>query len=245
MEFGAESKAEKYALFEAMLSKNHYQRQGLPHLTPYTDAHLSIGIEGRARARLPDAAQNSYNSKYETGSGVPRRRGKPGRRNNTVGDAAAMGLQIIEKLEAEIRQLDYELHNELPKEIQKARELGDLSENAEYSAAKERQRLVSSRMAQLTERLAKLKMIDLSKIPNDAAGLGSTVVVYDVGEDREITYELVTSEEADAPAGKISTTSPIGRSLMGKRDGDVAEARTPGGIKEFEILSLLTIHDRE
>ena len=100
-------------------------------------------------------------------------------------------------------------------------------------------------MAQLTERLAKLKMIDLSKIPNDAAGLGSTVVVYDVGEDREITYELVTSEEADAPAGKISTTSPIGRSLMGKRDGDVAEARTPSGIKEFEILSLLTIHDRE
>lgn len=155
-----------------------------------------------------------------------------------------MRLKIIEKLEDEIRRLDYELHNELPREIQTARELGDLSENAEYSAAKERQSLVGARMAQLTERLGKLKMIDLSKIPSDVIGLGSTVVVYDVGENREITYELVTSEETDVPAGKISTTSPIGRSLMGKRDGDVTEARTPGGIKEFEILSLVTIHDQ-
>lgn len=155
-----------------------------------------------------------------------------------------MGLKIIEKLEAEIRALDYELHNELPKEIQKARELGDLSENAEYSAAKERQSLVGSRMAQLTERLGKLKMIDLSKIPADEVGLGSKVVVFDVGEGKEITYDLVTSEEADVPGGKISTSSPIGRSFMGKKEGDVAEARTPGGIKEYEIVSLKTIHDQ-
>ncbi len=156
-----------------------------------------------------------------------------------------MALKIIEKLEAEVRALDYELHNELPKEIQKARELGDLSENAEYSAAKERQSLVGARMAQLTERLGKLKMIDTSKIPTDSIGLGSKVVVIDVADAKEITYDLVTSEETDVPAGKISTSSPIGRSFMGKTEGDVVEARTPGGIKEFEIVSLLTIHDQK
>jgi len=156
-----------------------------------------------------------------------------------------VALKIIEKLEAEIRALDYELHNELPKEIQKARELGDLSENAEYSAAKERQGLVGARMAQLSERLGKLKMIDTSKIPTDSIGLGSKVVVIDTSDGKEITYDLVTSEETDVPAGKISTSSPIGRSFMGKTDGDVVEARTPGGIKEFEIVSLLTIHDQK
>ncbi len=153
-----------------------------------------------------------------------------------------MELQVIEKLEAEIRKIETELHDTLPKEIQKARELGDLSENAEYSAAKERQRLLNARMAQLSERLAKLKLIDLSKIPTDAAGLGSTVVLIDLDEDRELTYELVTTEESDVPAGKISTSSPIGRSLLGKRDGDEVEVRTPGGLKSFEIVSVVTIH---
>ena len=153
-----------------------------------------------------------------------------------------MELKVIEKLENEIREVESELHDKLPKEIQRARELGDLSENAEYAAAKERQRLLGARMAQLSDRLARLRLVDLSKIPKDSVGLGSTVVVYDVNADREITYELVTSEESDVAAGKISTTSPIGRSLLGKRDGDVAEALTPVGRKEFEVLSLRTIH---
>ena len=100
-------------------------------------------------------------------------------------------------------------------------------------------------MAQLSERLGKLKMIDTSKIPTDSIGLGSKVVVIDTSDGKEITYDLVTSEETDVPAGKISTSSPIGRSFMGKTDGDVVEARTPGGIKEFEIVSLLTIHDQK
>ena len=158
---------------------------------------------------------------------------------------AEMQLKVIERIEAEIRELESELHGKLPKEIQKARELGDLSENAEYHAAKERQRLLNVRMTQLTARLAQLRLIDYSKIPRDAVGLGSTVVVFDVDADEEVTYELVTTEESDVSAGKISTTSPIGRSLLGKRDGDVAEARTPGGVKEFEILRLRTIHEME
>ena len=156
-----------------------------------------------------------------------------------------MQLKVIERLQDEIRALESELHGKLPKEIQIAREHGDLSENAEYHAAKERQRLVSVRMSQLSARLAQLRLIDFSKIPKDKIGLGSTVVVFDVNADQEVTYHLVTTEESDVAAGKISTSSPIGRSLLGKRNGDVAEARTPGGIKEFEILSLRTIHEME
>ena len=153
-----------------------------------------------------------------------------------------MRLSVIGKIEDEIRTVEAELLDKLPKEIQKARELGDLSENAEYSSAKERQRLLNARLAQLAQRLAKLRLIDMSKIPRDAVGLGSTVVLYDVDQDKEITYELVTSEESDVAAGKISTSSPIGRSLIGKREGDCAMAQTPRGSKEFEVVSMQTIY---
>ncbi|MCY4189055.1 MAG: transcription elongation factor GreA [Bryobacterales bacterium] len=156
-----------------------------------------------------------------------------------------MRLSVIGKLQDEIRAVEAELRDKLPKEIQKARELGDLSENAEYASAKERQRLLNARLAQLAQRLAKLRLIDLSKIPRDAVGLGSTVVLYDLDQEREITYELVTSEESDVGAGKISTTSPIGRSLIGKREGDTALARTPRGSKEFEVVRMQTIYDKE
>lgn len=155
-----------------------------------------------------------------------------------------MRLRVIEKIEDEIRTIEAELLDKLPKEIQKAREHGDLSENAEYASAKERQRLLNARLAQLVQRLAKLRLIDVSKIPRDAVGLGSTVVLYDVDADREITYELVTSEESDVAAGKISTTSPIGRSLIGKREGDSATAHTPRGSKEFEVVSMQTIYSK-
>lgn len=156
----------------------------------------------------------------------------------------AMQLPVIHRLEDEIRAIESELHDTLPKEIQKARELGDLSENAEYAAAKERQRLLGARMTQLSQRLGALKLIDFSKIPSDSAGLGSTVVVCDTDTDREITYELVTTEESDADSGKVSTSSPIGRSLLGKRDGDFAEVLAPGGVKEFEVLRVVTIHHK-
>jgi transcription elongation factor GreA len=150
---------------------------------------------------------------------------------------------IKKKLQDEITTLDYELHVELPKEILKARLHGDLSENAEYHAAKERQGMVNARLNQLKKRLADISMIDFSKIPHDRVGLGSIVVVLDTKRDEEVTYHLVTTEEADAAHGKVSTTSPIGRSMLGKEVGDVVKVQSPGGVKELEILKLTTIHD--
>ena len=147
------------------------------------------------------------------------------------------------KLQDEIASLEYELRNELPREILKARAHGDLSENAEYHAAKERQGFVNARLNHLKQRLADMSMIDFSKIPHDRVGLGSRVVLLDVNKDEQITYNLVTSEEADAGNGKISTTSPIGRSLLNKEVGDVVKVQIPGGMREFEILELATIHE--
>lgn len=152
-------------------------------------------------------------------------------------------IDIKKKLQDEISALEYELRNELPREILKARAHGDLSENAEYHAAKERQGYVNARLGQLQKRLAEYNMIDFSKIPHDRVGLGSRVVVLDVKKDEQIAYELVTSEEADAPNGKISTSSPIGKSLLGKEVGDVVKMQAPGGAKELEILELVTIHE--
>ncbi|HXA05193.1 MAG TPA: transcription elongation factor GreA [Bryobacteraceae bacterium] len=147
------------------------------------------------------------------------------------------------KLQDEVAALEYELRNELPKEILKARAHGDLSENAEYHAAKERQGFVNARLNQLKHRLAEMSMVDFSKIPHDRVGLGSRVVLLDVGKDEEITYNLVTSEEADAGNGRISTTSPIGRALVGKEVGEVVKVQIPGGMREFEILKFTTIHE--
>ncbi len=150
---------------------------------------------------------------------------------------------IKKKLQDEIAALENELRVELPKEILKARAHGDLSENAEYHAAKDRQGFVNARLGQLKKRLAEMSMIDLSKIPHDRVGLGSTVVVLDTKKDEEVTYQLVTTEEADAANGKISTSSPIGRSLLGKEVGDTVRVQIPGGAKELEILKLTTIHE--
>ena len=139
---------------------------------------------------------------------------------------------IKKKLQDDIAALEYELHVELPREILKARAHGDLSENAEYHAAKERQGFVNARLNQLKKRLAEMSMIDFSKIPHGKVGLGSTVVVLDSKRDEEVTYHLVTSEEADAPNGKISTTSPDrprpARQGSGRR-GPCAEPRRPQG----------------
>jgi transcription elongation factor GreA len=151
--------------------------------------------------------------------------------------------ELKRKLQDEIAALEYELRNELPKEILKARAHGDLRENAEFHAAKERQRLVDSRLAQLKQRLAVFSMVDLSKIPHDRVGLGSTVVVLDINKDEEITYKLVTSEEADAANGLISTVSPIGRGLLGKQVGDEVKIPIPGGTRDMEILKLTTVYD--
>src|SRR5947207_1417114 len=152
-------------------------------------------------------------------------------------------IDIKKKLQDEITALEYELHVELPKEILKARAHGDLSENAEYHAAKDRQGFVNARLNQLKKRVAEVAMIDFTKMPQGKVGLGSTVVVLDTKRDEEITYHLVTSEEAAPAEGKISTTSPIGRALLGKEVGDNARVQSPGGVKELEILKFTTIHD--
>jgi transcription elongation factor GreA len=151
--------------------------------------------------------------------------------------------ELKKKLQAEIAALEYELRNELPKEILKARAHGDLSENAEYHAAKERQAFVNARLGQVQSRLRDFSMVDMTKIPHDRVGLGSHVEVLDLDKDEKYSYDLVTSEEADVSKGKISTSSPIGKGLLGKRVGDTVKIQIPGGVREMEILSLLTMHD--
>jgi transcription elongation factor GreA len=150
---------------------------------------------------------------------------------------------LKKRLEEEIAALDNELRIELPREISKARAHGDLSENAEYHAAKERQGMVNARLGQLRARLRELSMVDMSRIPRDRVGLGSSVTVLDLQKEEEITYELVTTEETNVAAGRISTNSPIGRGLLGKQVGDTVKVQIPGGVREMEIVQLTTIHD--
>jgi transcription elongation factor GreA len=155
-----------------------------------------------------------------------------------------MPSPIVQKLQQEIQALERELNHELPKELKKARAHGDLSENAEYIMAKQRQDYVGARLAQLKKRIADLSLVNVNNIPKDRIAFGSQVVLYDIDRDTEIKYRLVTSEESDVSKGWISTTSPIGRSLMGKKVGDEVTVRTPNGVREFEIRSVLTIHDQ-
>src|SRR5512142_1775014 len=154
-----------------------------------------------------------------------------------------MPEHIKKKLQDEIQALEYELNHELPKELKKAVAMGDLSENAEYHMAKQRQEFVRARLGQLKKRMSDLSLINMANIPRDRAALGSTIKVYDSTKDEEIEYKLVTSEESDVSKGLISTTSPIGRALMGKKVGDTALVVTPSGKRELEVLKLVTMHD--
>ena len=150
--------------------------------------------------------------------------------------------RIKKKLQEEIDQLDHELNVDLPKEIAVARAHGDLSENAEYKYAKERQGFVNARIGQLKKRLGDLGMLNLTNIPTDRSGFGSKIVVLDIKRDVRVEYKLVSSEEADAEKGLISTTSPIGRALLNRKVGDEVKVATPAGAKEFEVVELMTIH---
>ena len=156
-----------------------------------------------------------------------------------------MPEHVKKKLEDEIQTLEYELNHELPKELKKAVAMGDLSENAEYHMAKQRQEFVRARLGQLKQRMADLSMVNMSNIPKDRAAIGSTVVVFDSTKGEEIQYKLVTSEESDVTQGLISTSSPIGRALMGKKVGDTAKVVTPNGAREFEVRSLQTLYDEQ
>lgn len=153
-----------------------------------------------------------------------------------------MKAQILKKFEEEIQELERELRTHLPKEISRARELGDLSENAEYQAARERQSFVQARIGMLKKRVAEISLMNLEKIPKGRIAFGSTVHVKEDGSD-VFTYQLVMPEDADAAKGLISTTSPIGRALMGREVGDEVKVPTPGGMRTFEIVKLATIHD--
>src|SRR5277367_1260054 len=154
-----------------------------------------------------------------------------------------MTEHIKKQLLEEIAKLEHELAHELPIEIKKAASLGDLSENAEYHMAKQRQVFVNARLGQVKKRMAELSLVNLANIPRDKVAFGSTITVFDSTKDEEIVYELVTSEESDVSKGLISTTSPIGRSLLGKVVGDVAVVTTPSGKRELEVLKLKTIHE--
>jgi transcription elongation factor GreA len=154
-----------------------------------------------------------------------------------------MTLHIKKKLEEEIRLIEYELKNEIPQELKKAVAMGDLSENAEYQTAKQRQEILNAKLAHLRKRLAEVAMINFEKIPRDRVSYGSTVVLYDAQKSAEITYKLVSVEESDIQKGLISTSSPIGKGLLNRQEGDAVRITTPSGVKEFEILKLTTIHD--
>ena len=156
-----------------------------------------------------------------------------------------MSADIKKKLEEEIQVLEKELRDELPKALKTAAALGDLSENADYQAARERQDFVRVRLGQLKQRVADLSMINFDKIPRDRISLGSKVVLLDVDKNEEVRYKLVTSEDANAPEGLISTTSPIGRSLLNKHEGDTVEVKIPSGTRTFEIISFTTMHDSQ
>ena len=162
---------------------------------------------------------------------------------NAGSGRVAAGDAIKRKLQEQIAQLEREMNVDLPKEIGKAREHGDLSENAEYKFAKERQHYVAMQLQGLRERLAALSLVNLAKIPRDKAGYGSQVAALDLDKGEETVYQLVTAEEVDVARGMISTTSPIGRAFIGKKEGDVVTVRTPAGTREFEIIRLKTVYD--
>lgn len=154
-----------------------------------------------------------------------------------------MPAELKQKIQEELRQLEAELRTELPAELKKAVALGDLSENAEYQAARNRQDYVRARIANLRQRLADLAMIDTSRLPRDRVAYGSTVVLYDEDSGDEVVYKLVMAEDADISQNKISTTSPVGKGLMGRQEGDEVEIVTPAGKRRFEVVKLTTVHD--
>lgn len=156
-----------------------------------------------------------------------------------------MSEDIKRRLQVDLDALESELRIHLPKEIKRALEFGDLRENSEYHAALDRQNMVKARIRELRQRISEIASIDLSRVPHGKAAYGSTVVLYDAERNEEVTYRLVTPEESDPQQGLISTTSPVGKSLMGKTGGDEVVVRTPAGARNFEIRQLTTLHDQK
>ncbi len=156
-----------------------------------------------------------------------------------------MNFKIVSKLEEELEKLNHELIVELPHELKIAAERGDLSENAEYDAAKERKRFVESRISQLQKRISEIMSINVNAIPTDRVGLGSWVQLEDLDTEKIVEYTFVFSEEADPENGRISLATPIGKALVGKQVGDEVVVVVPKGRCEYEIVDLNTIHDKK
>src|SRR5205814_606123 len=215
---------------------------------PYGSAEAPIAIRpvappASATRTIAPRLPGSWMSAATRSSGCPANIDAGGSGRSAIATTALDDRTgLIKKFEEEIAALNHELKLELPREIKRARELGDLRENAEYQAAKERQRLVESRISMLQKRVGEIALINVDRIPKDRAGFGSTLHVVE-GNGEKMTFQLVMPEDADAERGMISTTSPIGRALINKEPGDSVKVTTPGGMREFEIVKLITIHD--
>jgi transcription elongation factor GreA len=155
-----------------------------------------------------------------------------------------MELPVVQKLKKELEELKYELKTKLPKELEAARAHGDLRENAEYAACKERQGILNARIAQTQQRIRDLSLHSMGSIPQDAVGYRSRVTLENLDDGESQMFEIVLPEEADASAGLLSISSPVGRALLNKEVGDEVEVQTPKGKKAFQILELSTIHQR-
>ena len=189
--------------------------------------------------RTPNAAGPRLLAAHVRHVAIPGQQGRTG----TLFCRETMKARLIKRFEDEIAVLERELTFDLPKEIQRARELGDLRENAEYAAAKERQRFVEARVSMLRHRVSQIQLMNLEKIPHDRAGFGSKLTLREGG--REFTYELVMPEDANPDLGLVSVASPVGRALVNREEGDEVTAPTPGGSRTFEILKLVTVHHEE
>lgn len=154
-----------------------------------------------------------------------------------------MELPVVTRLKKDLQELLHELNVKLPKELQEAAAHGDLSENAEYEAAKSRQEFVRARIGQMQGRIRELSMYTLASIPRDVVAYGSRVTVEDVEEGTTIEYRIVFPEEVDAASGAISLSSPIGRALLNRSVGDEVEVQAPGGKRSYSIVGLVTLHE--
>jgi len=156
----------------------------------------------------------------------------------------AKKLPIIEKIERELAEFKRELSIELPRQLEEARAHGDLKENAEYHAAKERQGMLNARIAALEDRLARLSMYSIASIPKGVVGYGSRIEIEDAESGESFSYELVFAEESDPARGLISISSPTGQAMLRREIGHQVTVVTPSGKRSFEIVDVVTIHER-
>ncbi len=152
--------------------------------------------------------------------------------------------EIQAKISEEVEALTRELNVELPDRIRKAVELGDLRENSEYKSALERQQFIQARIGHLAGRMAEISKINVDEVPIDRAGFGSKLRVHDLALDREVTFTIVAGDYMDLEAGHISLDSPIGRGLLGSRQGDELTIQLPVGERRFKVLELTTLPKR-